>query len=149
MGCDIHCFIEKKTDEKYNVWQQVKIYNVNEWSYGLDVVNPYDGRSYDLFSILAGVRGEYEPLVSPRGLPENLSQDVEKEKIWWNEDYHTPTWYDLNELLLFKKMYAEKEEYESFIYFVDKIEMYLDFAKEWIYGDVAPGRYRVIMWFDS
>lgn len=149
MGCDIHCFVEKKVDEKYNCWQQVKLYKVEEYHQDIKVVDPYDGRNYDLFSILAGVRGPYEPLVYPRGLPENLSEDVEKERAWMGQDAHTQTWYDLNELFLLREVHKSEEEYESFVDFVNWIEFYLHFAGEWVFSDVTPGKYRVVIWFDS
>ena len=162
MGCDIHVFIEKKTDEKYNIWEQVALYRVGKYGRQLETADPYDGRNYSLFGLLAGVRGWMDPLIEPRGLPSNLSEGVEKEERWWEQSYHTPTWYDLSELYLYRKMYKSyirkdeslqeeerAEAYGSFVYFVDCIEHYLDLAQEWTWGDIAPSKYRVIMWFDS
>ena len=101
-----------------------------------------------------------EPLVSPRGLPEDLSENVKKEWKWYEEDCHTPTWYDLNELHLYCDVCKDfestnededydKEAYESFIYFVKCIDHYLDLAQEWVWDKVEPCKYRVIIWFDS
>lgn len=149
MGCDIHCFIEKADKDYNNFWYQVKLYRVDPYYNDLEVVRAYDGRDYDLFSILAGVRGVYEPLVEPRGLPGNLSRDVERESEWFGSDAHTQTWYDLNELILLKRMYRDEEKYLGFVDFVDQILTYLDFAGEHIYGNVESGKYRVVIWFDS
>lgn len=148
MGCDIHCFVEK-ADKDYDFWYQVKLYRVSPYYNDLEIVRAYDDRDYNLFSILAGVRGIYEPLIEPRGLPKNLSEDVRKESEWIGSDAHTQTWYDLNELILLKKMHRNEEDYISFINFVDRILAYLDFADERIYGNVESGKYRVVIWFDS
>ena len=148
MGCDIHVYLEKNVDEKYDIWQRVGLYRIDEYDKNIKVVDPYNCRNYDLFAILAGVRGQKDALVSPRGLPKNLSQEVEKEEKWWEGGYHTPTWYDLSELYLYRKMYKDKEDYGCLINFVDSIEYYLDFAGEYVY-EVKPNQYRVIMWFDS
>ena len=148
MGCDIHCFVEK-ADKDYNFWYQVKLYRVDRYYNDLEVVRAYEDRDYNLFSILAGVRGPHEPLIEPRGLPGHLSMDVERESELFGSDAHTQTWYDLNELILLKRMHRNEEDYISFVNFVDQILTYLDFAGESIYGNVEVGRYRVIIWFDS
>lgn len=148
MGCDIHVYLEKKADEKYNIWKQVKLYRVSPYSHELEVADPYVGRNYDLFSILAGVRGWLKPLETPRGLPHDLSDGVEKEKAWWGEDSHTHTWYDLHELYLYRQIYRDNEEFQCFVDFVDDIECYLRLAEKH-YFDLRPGQYRVVMWFDN
>ena len=149
MGCDITMYIEKNTDEVYNIWENVSLYRVGKYSHNLEKVSPYNGRNYELFSILAGVRGWHEPLIEPRGLPENLSREVEKEERWWEKEYHTPTWYDLKELLLYREMYKDNEDYKVFEDFVGNILYYLELAEEYVWVDVPPNKYRVIMWFDS
>ena len=79
MGCDIHSFAEVKTNGK---WKKVgKIfqdcYNEKELT-----SEPYGGRNYDLFAMLADVRnrrgfagiktGEgFNPICEPKGLPED------------------------------------------------------------------------------
>lgn len=159
MGCDIHVILEKKTDEKYNSWERVSLYHVSPYTNRLEIVEPYNDRDYELFSLLAGVRGYHEPLVSLRGVPENLSSETEMELAWWDSEYHSLTWYDLNELYLYRIIYQEKDYdkeeeeenrvYRAFINFVNLIEAYLDFAQESTWGDIAPNKYRVIIWFDS
>ena len=153
MGCDIHVFIEKKIDEKYDTWEAVQLYKIDQYSHKLEVVNPYDGRNYGLFSALAGVRGWEEPFISPRGLPKNLSREIEKEEAWWGEDAHTRTWYDLFELQLFIKEYVMKDSGDEEIIlaledFFDSLISYLHFAGEFIFK-FEPNKYRIIMWFDS
>lgn len=151
MGCDIWTFAEKKVDEKYNLWKQVKLYRVR--SDNLEVVGFYEDRNYELFSLLAGVRGWHEPLIEPRGVPQNMSTDLERQWNSVNEWCHTPTWYSLSELFLYRKMFKnrqfesleEAQVYKNFINFVNNIETYLEFAGEFI----DPEKYRVVLWFDS
>ncbi|MFW6145425.1 MAG: hypothetical protein ACOC4Y_01370 [bacterium] len=60
MGCDIHCYIEYKT-EKSDMW----------WNFG-GRINP--GRDYLIFALLANVRNydRFEPILYPKGLPEDI-----------------------------------------------------------------------------
>ncbi len=59
MGCDIHCYVEyRRKGGSY-------------WSDFGSRINP--GRNYELFSVLAGVRGNATPLVPPRGIPSDLA----------------------------------------------------------------------------
>lgn len=54
MGCDIHCYIEyQPSDQRWD-------------SFG-GRINP--GRNYHLFGLLAGVRGNSDPVVPLRGMP--------------------------------------------------------------------------------
>lgn len=56
MGCDIHGVFQRKVND---VWD--------------DVHTKYEcQRDYNLFSILAGVRGDTMPIAQPRGLPEDF-----------------------------------------------------------------------------
>lgn len=83
MGCDIHA----------------GLFQVDSWA-DFVAIPPVD-RYYDFFSVLAGVRGEYEPIVEPRGLPEWF-----KREPWWSEHIvdgdHTASWLTLQELLDFR-----------------------------------------------
>ena len=153
MGCDIHMFIEKKASEKYDIWEQVALYRVNKNNHKLEVAPFYDGRDYELFSLLAGVRGWHEPFVDLRGLPNNMSSEVEKESAWYESFSHSHTWYDLFELKLFIQDFKNKNENEDGIFerldgLYDFIIDYLDFAGEYIFN-IKPNQYRIIMWFDS
>lgn len=103
MGCDIHMFAEKKVNGK---WEQIgKIFEnpyydsereseVDEYGYEWNAKftnQPYTGRNYDLFAILADVRngrgfagvktGEgFNPIASPKGLPKDISKELLKEE---------------------------------------------------------------------
>lgn len=56
MGCDIHAMME-----------------VNDRNIWLNGGDPDISRNYDIFSLLAGVRGTHVPISEPRGIPENAS----------------------------------------------------------------------------
>ena len=105
MGCDIHSFAEVRRDGK---WERVSgIFPADEHErkyYNTDFMDqPFRNRSYDLFGFLAGVRNysAIPPLSAPRGLPDDLSEGVKEyttEELW---DYHSPSWFLLDELLTF------------------------------------------------
>lgn len=108
MGTDIHVHCEHYNEESKR-WESLNLYKKKDDG-GFEPVAIYDGRDYELFGLLAGVRssshmfsGGYGYLVEPRGLPKDMS--VTAQKAW--EDgtdadggnyWHTPTWYDYNEL---------------------------------------------------
>lgn len=91
MGCDIRDVVQVKLN---NEWTTVdhKIFN---------------GRNYQLFSLLAGVRGTLEPISEPKGLPEgfeinNLNQhNYQNYLIWLGE--HNFSYYTLKELKKYLK----------------------------------------------
>lgn len=99
MGCDIHAYIERRTatglelvgepdsEAEYNgAWR-------TPWS--LD-------RSYQLFSLLAGVRSEsreVEPISRPRGVPEDATERYREIVSAWAGDGHSHSWHTLEELL--------------------------------------------------
>lgn len=93
MGCDIHLFIEVVINDR---WECVG--ELHSTSGHIFVDEAYHGRNYALFSILAGVRGSYEPIIEPRGLPSNISSEVSAEKEGYGNDGHTPHYYLLSEL---------------------------------------------------
>lgn len=108
MGCDIHVFIEHYNEESKR-WENLSLYKKKDDG-GFETVPVYDGRDYELFDLLAGVRGVSHffcnglgYLVEPRGLPNDMS--VTTQKTWeYGVDegghtyWHTPTWYDYCEL---------------------------------------------------
>ena len=70
----------------------------------------YDNRNYDVFAILADVRNGrgfagvdtgdgFIPIDNPRGLPEDVSDEVMKESEHWGLDGHSHSWFTLRELL--------------------------------------------------
>lgn len=109
MGCDIHISVEKKVK---GIWTGVSDKFAPKNPYWTESAKPGSwnykknywrlGRNYDLFSILAGVRGEWEPMISPRGLPEDCSKLTLKKYSLDKLDAHTESFYTLKELLSFQ-----------------------------------------------
>jgi len=126
MGCDIHVYMEKWTnsnkydgprdlsedrDDKLNELLEDKPtkyrwVSADKWEYdgelGYNVgweSRYYDSRNYQLFSILADVRGNYSPIVEPRGIPEDASYGYKYMCDQWDGDAHSHSYYTLTELL--------------------------------------------------
>lgn len=109
MGCDIHVYPEKRTrvalsDLSLDVWEyvykeekeQLGSYTFSNNYYG------YNGRNYDLFSIIAGVRN-YDNIGSTfeweRLIPADAS-DYVKARAWeWGGDGHSHNYLTLKELI--------------------------------------------------
>jgi hypothetical protein len=102
MGCDIHIYVEKKNNEK---WEAIKGKNPYfcKWSKEEFVFEGwmYNGRNYNLFAILADVRNSYnvKPISTPRGLPTDVSEYVQKESEDWGCDGHSHNYYTFYEIL--------------------------------------------------
>ena len=88
MGCDIHSFAEVKCKNK---WVQIE---------GLE---PFDWRSYSMFAFLAGVRNydHCEPISEPRGIPEDISDNIKEMDIDNDWNLHSSSYLTLKELLDF------------------------------------------------
>lgn len=118
MGCDIHAFVEVRKypygDKKREngVWISADKWTVNpdsvlypeERNLRLRIDNEdriYRERNYDLFSILADVRsnGKLKLISLPKGLPDNVSQEVKQEADYWDGDAHSHSYLTLAELL--------------------------------------------------
>ncbi len=162
MGCDIHVYLEKYT----SVNGEYKWVNVDHWQLNpdfgshenereYDLIPFYWGRNYDLFSILAEVRGSYDPIDDPRGLPEDVTDATRKEFERWGRDAHTPSHYTLKELKDYLYNNSEDEEVtETLKRFVEPMEN--RFREEfWITNDdekrytVKENAFRVVFWFDN
>ena len=151
MGTDIHVYIEARNN-KTNKWERVNVYKKTEDN-TFEPVDVYPYRSYNLFSLLAGVRGWHEPFVSPRGLPADLSEEVMAEWKKYENEWHTPSYYDITELVAYlRSLPPDNEEEDDYSHsnmstFVHNIEQVLDWNG--YYGNYNPGHVRVVFWFDS
>lgn len=124
MGCDIHLRVEKRVNGQWTPAEPMR--RNRYWEPGgdepeLEPVRFYDGRNYDLFAILANVRNGrgfagvstglgFIPISEPKGLPIDVSPDVEKDSESWGSDGHSHSWITLRELLDFdwtQKTYKE------------------------------------------
>ncbi|MFJ3877766.1 hypothetical protein ACIPW5_09940 [Streptomyces sp. NPDC090077] len=89
MGTDIHGFVEC-ADE----WGE------EPWCAAIDLALLYDGRDYDAFGCLFGVRNfaGFRPLAEGRGLPGDASPAVRAEHAGLGSDAHGATWIGWAEL---------------------------------------------------
>lgn len=97
MGCDIHMRAEVLKDGK---WEMVG--EVFEGYNNAKSAEPYDGRNYELFSFLAGVRNRFDiiPISEPKGYPDDISKEVKKElEDDWGSDGHSASYLTLEELI--------------------------------------------------
>lgn len=161
MGTDINLRINaraKNSDE----WQYLTLYKKNFETGEMEPIDCYDGRDYELFGLLAGVRSDIEPLVPTRGLPESLAPEIYEQFYWFDDDgndwspyWHDATWYDITELRAFcdSSRITEydddndevklSERFRRFVYDIDQT-----LAAYWRWYP-NPGEVQVVMWFDS
>jgi hypothetical protein len=95
MGCDIHPYIQYKAEHEWLVGWSVEI-----------------GRNYDLFGLMAGVRGGAEPVADVRGLPGRVAWLIDDEAFLYEDgerrldpDGHTHSWLTIDELREVHKRY--------------------------------------------
>ena len=160
MGADIWTYVEHY-NHKTKKWENANLYEKTPGG-NFDMVNFYTGRNYTLFGKLAGVRGMDEPMVYPRGLPEDISPEVKEEYAKFEGYAHSATWYDLYELRLLvdagrgkvkdEVWNEETDQYE--LREVDYVKGFLEDAEHvlhmsWHWLAEKVGENRIIMWFDS
>lgn len=121
MGCDIHMHVECKHD---GVWKRHD-------------VEIYDGRNYELFGILAGVRGNSTPISYPKGLPIDVTDEVLQDYDSWEWATHSASW------LTFDEIYNSRFDYSNP-------------SLQWIALDMLGAKIdqqaedvRIVFWFDS
>lgn len=142
--------------EKQERWVSVDkwVYKEDEWSdepgkmtweipWG---TNYYRGRNYYLFSLLADVRnyhGEITPLSDPRGIPDDASAGYRYELKRWGGDYHSPTYYTLEELLNVDWGKYNKGDYEGYL------DDFLESIERMKLIDDDPSKVRCVFFFDN
>lgn len=145
MGTDIHGHVEYY-DNNQQQWKKVHMYRANKNHGTIEEVDPYPYRNYEMFGILAGVRGWHDPIIDPRGIPFDCSFDVRE--IWDREkdDCYSPSWYTLAELgvAAHDKKNFTKEERENIKLLIDFISFMVDAS--YIYAE--PHEVRFVFWFD-
>lgn len=123
MGCDIHLVVERRngdgqwqrvlpSPEAYDSWlkeQAEKESGDTRWYRDRVKVVWYDDCNYNLFAILANVRNSFDfvPIAEPRGLPDDLSDEVkalvdpsdddDSNDVWLGD--HSHSWLTVQELL--------------------------------------------------
>ena len=76
-----------------NVHVEVKI--KNSWHH---LSTPFIRSDYQLFSIMAGVRGDEEPIVKPKGLPRDVTNLTLKHFNSKICDWHHASWFNYDEI---------------------------------------------------
>lgn len=156
MGCDIHSFAEIKRTMRDGSSRWDTVGRVFPYPYHTEgepsimssyeddnkdayesnpqfTTEPYGGRNYDLFGMLANVRNGsgfagvdtgdgFKPIAMPRGVPEDASQYYKNEVASWGEDGHSHSYFTLDELEAYDwegqttkhRGWVNKEQYEIF-----------------------------------
>lgn len=170
MGCDIHIFTEvrnkangtwefqsqKFTNRYYRENEENKLYHEDDEVYESNpmyVDEPYSGRNYVLFGVLADVRNydEHVKTISyPKGVPKDASVGYKKEVKRMEGDGHSYSYYTLDEIFKYdfvSNLYKFDQEYEpvseniaSFICSMEKVVEILD---------EDPKDIRIVFFFDN
>lgn len=158
MGCDIHCYIEYKNDNGEWVFANPDFKNYKHDNNGWDAIDGFfTDRDYNLFSLLAGVRGGWDAMKEPCGFPNDATEEVSMVYTEYGDDAHTTTWYDVRELQLLVELTAQKfknmdglDDYENPIPSLQRFYTIVDYILD-MNGVYYPkiGEARVIMWFDN
>lgn len=159
MGCDIHLYAEKKVNDQWvtiDKWSDNPDYKSNPegekpkiikrgWSEDeIDDRFYTDGRNYNLFCALAGVRkyifsNDPTQVAEEKGFPQDACNEIKEEYDSWGSDAHTASWLTLGEL----------ESYDWSEYG----ETCNDFRNEVIpkmkAENVPPDDVRIVFWFDN
>lgn len=169
MGCDIHMFLERKTnsnkydgprdlsesrnekieqvipgDENIERWVSADKWEVDEYDKNhlrVSYKNSfYNDRNYYLFGILAGVRyRDVKIIKEPRGIPDDCSYGYKYMAKKWEGDAHSHSYFTLKELL----------DVDWSIYddnYIDDFLKSLDRMKE---IDPDPNKVRLVFFFDN
>lgn len=162
MGCDVHVYLEKYTlIDGVNKWVNADYWQINPHFGVDDSKNEYDqvpfysGRNYELFSILAEIRGSLDPIADARGLPEDVSTITKREHANDGFEIHTPSYYTMKELKDYLFNNSDNEEIVSNLsYFISAMDK--RFKEEfWISIDdekrytIKENGFRVVFWFDN
>ena len=99
MGCDIHIYVEKKVNGKWECIDDLK--KDEDGFFEIKGEEIYHGRNYILFALLANVRNYsgVEPISEPKGLPVDLSDQVKEISDIWIGNSHSHSYLTLQELL--------------------------------------------------
>lgn len=97
----------------------------------------YDGRDYELFGILAGVRGHSTPISYPKGLPFDVTDEVKRLHDSWGEDAHSASW------LTFDDIYNSRLNYDN--HSLQRIALDMLMVKR----ETQAEDVRIVFWFDS
>lgn len=138
-------YLDENLPPKYSKVNWEDALNENKLP-NLYTCTPYDGRNYNLFGVLAGVRSREEGMIDyPRDLPDDLSEEIRDEYMSWGCDAHSATYYTLDELLdsKYRKMsVGELAEIRLKYFFKDVLDTCLKLTDN-------PSDFRLVFWFDN
>jgi hypothetical protein len=157
MGCDIHSYAEVRNKET-GKWEKAIAFTTiddfdKDW-YKADVGdNPFNWRSYGMFGFLADVRNysSVPTIVEPRGIPEDVSDEINSEYEYWGYYSHTASHIYLREFVEYDydKKFEDTRDGDAVITVREFLsEMFFqhieDLKKLGGLDDV-----RVVFWFDN
>lgn len=133
MGCDIHLHVEVKLHGKWEHYAALS-----------------PGRNYEIFSKIAGVRGQERPLAAPRGLPTDVTALTAISSLGYGADGHTHTWLSSDEVKELNKWFDKTQQDEGPYYFESWVDAWL-FGGAWDKASLpkAIEDFRWVCWFDS
>lgn len=134
MGTDVEVHMEIKL-HPYGPWEHYGHYSPR--------------RDYDIFGMLAGIRGLGPPLVKPRGLP--LQMSAVTSFHYDMREGHTPSWFtwdEVNTLISYIARHGQNAPapWWTFERWLGD-QSYL-FGNGWEKGNEAVADLRMIFWFD-
>jgi hypothetical protein len=150
MGADIHLWVETQSDESCREsWRFANPYRIERWEKEswIEWDQPYVGRNYRLFALLADVRNSeprLTPIALPRGVPLDCSKIGRRVIDEWGADGHDHSWLSVEELL--------QHPWEQVVRTETHRDMVGDFASEFLpslrtYG--PADRTRIVFFFDN
>jgi hypothetical protein len=155
MGCDIHMYAEENYSEERWIVVEEPIFADPYYSPDREICRwntpytsqPYRGRNYDLFALLAGVRNynKIRPISEPKGLPEDVSRIIKAYSDDWDVDGHSHSWLTLAELQAWD--WASQNRMETWAeavgsFFTETMPALAKLAKD-------PTNIRIVFWFDN
>ena len=101
IGCDITVHCEYRKD---GVWHNCDNFEWDQETGKYEFYPIYDGRNYDLFGVLAGVRcNDFPSIDVPRGLPKDMAlktKEMAESDLSWT---HSHSYVTLREMLEWKR----------------------------------------------
>lgn len=161
MGCDIHMYLEARNNNhssKIGGFDCIDYFQINPWyEYQGDGDNEekfehvpvFEGRSYELFGILAGVRDHSVECICPqKGFPADISGYVKEVKSEWEGNYHSASYLYLDELKAFTGY--RNPSYEEIVKTMEerKDKFYNPYGTLEL-GDKHDNDIRIVFFFDN
>lgn len=145
MGCDIHVYVERKVNGK---WESADKWDDEEPDYVPYEVRLYEGRDYELFGMISkGVRRDFTNGLEAKGLPEDLSRKVRAAFEAWGPDAHPESFISPSELKQLASMTLTDPEFavvnEEGYYF----NLFMRLHDKLI--DLGGEDQRMVFWFDN